>query len=200
VNGGPDRPARGVTVAEYDPNWPPRYGDVLPLTEMRDTVQQSQVYVFEIGTWSLYDLSAAWQPDAPQAQTPLATFGDTLTLEGFSVRQSGSDFVVTLQWRVRSVPAQPLTAFVHIYDRDGKLLAQHDGPPGQNGAPVNTVPLVLWQAGDRIKDVHTILLRDPLPGGYTVAAGLYDPATVRRLPARIPEGVPLRDDLYVLTQ
>lgn len=201
VNGGPDRPARGVTVAEYDPNWPPRYGEALPLTAMRDTLQHNQVYIFEIGSWSLRDLSAVWQPAAQQVQAPLATFSDTLVLEDTAVQQSGSNLVVTLQWQVRSVPMEPLTAFVHVYDRAWKLLAQHDGPPGQNGAPANYVPLPLWQAGDRIRDVHTIPLGAPLPpDGYTIAAGLYDPATMKRLPGRTPEGDALRDDLYVLGQ
>ena len=81
VNGGPDRPARGVTVAEYDPNWPPRYGNALPLTDMRQTLQDNEVAVFEINTWSLRDLSAAWQPNAQSIQTPLATFGTLLILE-----------------------------------------------------------------------------------------------------------------------
>ena len=199
VNGGPDRPARGVTLAEYDANWPPRYGEALPLTDMRDTLQHNQVYAFEIDTWSLRDLSAIWQPDAKQVQTPLVTFGDLLALESTRVQENDGDLAVTLQWQVRSVPAQPLTAFVHVYDRAGKLLAQHDGPLGQNGTPVNYVPLALWQPGDGIQEVHTISLSAPLPPeGYTIAAGLYDPATVQRLPARAPDGTPLRDDLYVL--
>ena len=199
VNGGPDRPALGGTVTEYDPNWPPRYGEVIPLTAMRDTVQDNQVYVFEIGTWSLRDLSAAWQPDAQQVQAPLATFGDLLALESTHVQENYGDLAVTLQWQVRGVPEQPLAAFVHVYDRAGKLLAQHDGPLGQSGAPVNYVPLTLWHAGDGIQDVHTIPLSTPLPpDGYTIAVGLYDQATVQRLPARTLDGTPLRDDLYVL--
>jgi hypothetical protein len=199
VNGGPDRPARGGAVTEYDPNWPPRYGEALPLTAMRDILQHNQVYVFEIGTWSLRDLSAIWQPDTQQVQAPLATFGDALMLTGTTVQQSGSDLVVTLQWQVRTVPAEPLTAFVHVYDRAGKLLAQHDGLLGQNGAPVDYVPLALWRPGDVIQEVHGLSLNAPPPAdGYTIAAGLYDPTTVKRLPARTPDGTPLRDDLYVL--
>ena len=100
---------------------------------------------------------------------------------------------------LRSVPEGPLAAFVHVYDRTGKLLAQHDGPLGQSGFPTNNIPLALWHAGDGIQDVHTVPLSTPLPAdGYTVAVGLYDPATVQRLPARSPSGAALRDDLYVL--
>jgi hypothetical protein len=198
VNGGPDRPARGVTVADYDPNWPPRYGDALPVSAMRDALEQSQVYVFEIDTWSLRDLSALWQPDAPSGPAPLATFGDALALEDAVVRQDAEDLAVTLQWKVRQVPAQPLTAFVHVYDREGKLLAQHDGPLGRNDAPTDYVPISQWQAGDKIGDLHTIPLQSPLPDGYTVAAGLYDPATVTRVPAHNAEGAALPDNVYVL--
>lgn len=201
VNGGPDRPARGVTVADYDPNWPPRYGDPLPVSAMRDILEQNQVYVFEIGSWSLRDLSAAWQPNAPPGPAPLATFGDAMILEDAAVQQGGSDLVVTLDWWVRSVPQEPLTAFAHVYDDAGNLLAQHDGPLGQDSSPANYVPISLWQAGDKIRDVHTIPLQSSsLPDGHTIAVGLYDPATLIRVPARTTDGTELPNDLYVLGQ
>jgi hypothetical protein len=199
VNGGPDRPARAVTVPEYDAGWPPRYGDPLPLADMRDTLQHNQVYVFEVGDWSLRDLSAAWEPNAPQVQPPLAVFGDALVLEAADARQEPGQLIVSLKWRFQKVPSQPLTAFVHVYDSAGKLLAQHDGPLGRSGAPADYAPSSLWQAGDAIQDVHTIPLQSPLPSdGYTIAAGLYDPATVERVAARTPEGAALPDNLYVV--
>ena len=100
---------------------------------------------------------------------------------------------------MRSVPAAAITAFAHVYDREGKLIAQHDGEIGQNGAPTPYIPLSLWQAGDRIQDTHVIALDTPLPAdGYTVAVGLYDPTTLERLPARAPDGTGLRENLYVL--
>jgi hypothetical protein len=201
VNGGPDRPARGVVVADYDPNWPPRYGEVLPASAMRETLQHNQVYAFEIGTWSLRSLSAALQPDATQAQAPLASFGDDLVLEDAAVQQSQRNLTVALAWHVQEVPSQPLTAFAHIYDRTGKLLAQHDGPLGRGDSPVDYFPLSSWQPGDRIQDVHVIPLQSSLPSdGYTIAVGLYDPTTVKRLPAHSRDGAPLPDDIYVLGQ
>jgi len=201
VNGGPDRPALGVIVTDYDPNWPPRYGDALPASAMRDTLQHNQVYVFEIGSWSLPGPVGGWQPNASPTPLPLATFGDVLVLEEAAVQPGAGDLVVTLQWQVQQVPAQPVTAFVHVYDRDGKLLAQHDGPLGQEGSPVNYIPISLWQAGDRIRDVHAIPLQSSsLPEDYAVAVGLYDPATVTRLPARSAQGTALSNDLYVVGQ
>jgi len=201
VNGGPDRPARGVAVTAYDSNWPPRYGDALPLSAVRDTLRQTQVYVFEIASWTLRDLSKVWRPNVSQNAPPLVTFGDLLALQSGTVHRAGSDLVVTLLWQVQASPPLPLTAFVHVYDRTGRLVAQHDGTPGQNGAQSVYAPLALWQAGDVIQDVHAIPLGAPLPPeGYTLAVGLYDPATVERLPARGLDGAELRDDLYVLAQ
>jgi hypothetical protein len=201
VNGGPDRPARGVTVADYDPNWPPRYGDALAVSALRDILKRDHVYVFEIGSWSLRDLSAAWQPNAEPSPTSLATFADALVLEDAAVQQRGNDLVVTLQWRVRQVPPQLPTAFAHVYDEAGNLLAQHDGPLGRNDAPADYVPISLWQAGDKIRDVHAIPLQSsPLPNSYTVAVGLYDPATMKRVHARSDEDAALPDDLYRLRQ
>jgi hypothetical protein len=170
----------------------------LPLDAIRDTLQHNQVYAFEIDSWSLRDLSAIWQPAASKVEAPLATFGDALELEDIDLKQIGDDLVVALQWRVLNLPAQSLTAFVHVYDREGKLLAQHDGPPGQNNAPTNYIPQTLWQAGDGIRDTHTIALGSPMPADYTISVGVYDTATVQRLPARTPEGIALRDDLYVV--
>jgi hypothetical protein len=201
VNGGPDRPARGVVVTDYDPNWPPRYGDALVASAMRDTLQDNQVFVFEIGSWSLRDLSAIWQPNAPPSSAPLATFGDVLVLEKAAIQQGAGDLAVTLQWQVQQVPTQPVTAFVHVYDQDGKLLAQHDGQVGQEDSPANYMPISLWQAGDKIRDVHTIPLQSSsLPEDYSVAVGLYDPTTVIRLPARSAQGTALPNDLYVVGQ
>jgi hypothetical protein len=199
VNGGPDLPARGVSIAEYDPNWPPRYGEALPVTSVRDTLKHNQVYVFEIGTWSLRELSAAWQPGAEPVQAPLATFGDALSLVDAAAQPRDASLVVTLQWQVQEPPSQPLTAFAHVYDREGKLLAQHDGPLGRNDAPADYAPFSLWRPDDKIQDVHTISLQSPLRSDdYTIAVGLYDPTTMKRLPALTPEGAQLLDNLYVM--
>jgi hypothetical protein len=199
VNGGPDRPVRGVTVAEYDAGWPPRYGAALPLSGVRDALKDNEMYAFEIGDWSLRDLSAIWRPAASGVGHALAAFGDNLILEDARYEQRPGALVVTLLWRVRNAPVQPVTAFAHVYGRDGRLLAQHDGAPGQNDAPVNYAPAALWQAGDVIRDVHTIPLAEPLPeDGYAVAVGAYDPATVERLPARAVDGALLADGLYPL--
>jgi hypothetical protein len=199
VNGGPDRPARGIAVVEYDAAWPPRYGEVLPLAAMPDTLRDSQVYIFETASWSMRDLSAIWQPHALPAQALQATFGDALALEEATVQQNPGELAVSVQWQVLTPPPGPITAFVHVYDRDGRLLAQHDGPLGQNKAPVTYVPQALWQPGDRIRDLHAIPLGDPLPNdGYTVAVGLYDSNTVQRLLARTPDGATLPNDLYML--
>jgi hypothetical protein len=99
------------------------------------------------------------------------------------------------------VPPQLPTAFAHVYDEAGNLLAQHDGPLGRNDAPADYVPISLWQAGDKIRDVHAIPLQSsPLPNSYTVAVGLYDPATMKRVHARSDEDAALPDDLYRLRQ
>jgi hypothetical protein len=42
-------------------------------------------------------------------------------------------------------------------------------------------PTSQWEAGDQVEDVHAISLpADLVPGSYTIAVGLYNPATGQR--------------------
>jgi uncharacterized membrane protein YeaQ/YmgE (transglycosylase-associated protein family) len=201
VNGGPDRPAAGRAVPEYNAGWPPRFGEVLPVTSMREILRHAEVFVFESDSWTLHNLSAIWQPDTPASRAPLATFGDLLDLEGVTLRQAGGDLTATVQWRLRQPVGQPLTAFVHVYDQTGKLVAQHDGALGRSGSPVDYLPFSLWQTGDLILDSHLVPVGFPvLPDDYRVAVGIYDPVTLARLPVRTPQGDAQQEDLYVVSQ
>jgi hypothetical protein len=57
------------------------------------------------------------------------------------------------------------------------------------------MPFWKFQKGDQVEDVHPIdltgLARDQV---YTLAVGLYDPATGQRLPAKAPRGHPVSDN------
>ena len=94
------------------------------------------------------------------------------------VEKSGADGILNaeLVWQVERPWVVTPAVFVHLYDAAGALVAQHDGPPGDG-----RVPVTLWNTGDILREVHPI----PLPAGlppatYTLAVGLYDPATGER--------------------
>jgi hypothetical protein len=60
--------------------------------------------------------------------------------------------------------------FVHLLAADGKLLGQADGPPAR--------PLSTWEDGDFVVDERPIALP---AGAASIALGLYEPDTGRRL-------------------
>ncbi len=85
---------------------------------------------------------------------------------------------VRLRWRALAAVGRDYTAFVQLLDRDGTLVAQHDGVPLAGYAPTST-----WQPGRTVNDRHSVPLRSDLPPGeYQLVVGLYDPATGQRLP------------------
>lgn len=113
-------------------------------------------------------------PAAPE-RTINARLGDFATLAGSTVRINGNTIRVELAWQAeREVEAQ-YTVFVHLVDADGKIVAQSDQQPGGGDAPTTA-----WTAGLRIGDAHT-LTAPAIPAGARLIAGMYDPATGKRV-------------------
>ena len=111
-------------------------------------------------------------------------FGDPawVRLNGYGLPrqvQPGGSLLVALEWESLAPVTQSYQVFVHLLDSSGAKLAQRDGQPVLWLRPTNT-----WQPGERIVDRYGLLLPDELPTGeYTVAVGLYDPATGERQPS-----------------
>jgi hypothetical protein len=70
---------------------------------------------------------------------------------------------------------RPYTAFVHLLDEHGALVAQLDRPPA--GYPTND-----WRVGEVVIDQYVVPLPVELPPGvYTLATGFYYLPTLERL-------------------
>lgn len=198
VNGGPRRPASGVTAAAFEPGWV-TYGDQVTLEQVRHFLAEDYIYLCDLAAWRVFDLSAHWrvgqEADAPGEDW--IVFGEDIVLAGYDVRHEEDVLKVTLDWRCVATPKQSYTVFVHLYGpTPGPPVAQQDGPPVHN-----YVPTAFWQAGDRIYDEKTIALPANLPAGeYTLGAGLYDSATGERLPAIGPDGQRYPNDTVTLYQ
>jgi hypothetical protein len=96
---------------------------------------------------------------------------------------SGQILPVEFRWLPIESPGADYNLFLQLLDGDGKLVAQHDGPP--NGGYTLTSA---WSPGQEIIDRHGLALPSDLPAGtYQLIAGLYDPNTGQRVPAQ-PEG------------
>lgn len=118
------------------------------------------------------------------------TFGPAIRLTGFNLAPdvveggsiaAGQPLTVTLLWEATGEPGKPYTVFTQLLDADGKLVAQHDGPPAGGRSPTSG-----WLPGDRVADEHRIELPKTLPPGtYRLITGLYDAAGQRLL---LPDG------------
>src|SRR5262245_63369138 len=57
--------------------------------------------------------------------------GAAIELVGYDVRPDGGDLRVTLYWRALARPDFDYSAFVHLIDRNGRIVAQQDHAPGE---------------------------------------------------------------------
>ncbi|MEZ4641265.1 MAG: hypothetical protein R3E31_00735 [Chloroflexota bacterium] len=123
-------------------------------------------------------------PDAPRLsflgeagaspETPIS-FADAITLRGWSLAADADTLSVTMGWQAAAAMTADYTAFVHVLDAQGNLVAQLDRQP--NGYPTHD-----WRAGEIVVDRYVVPLPAALPpGAYTVETGFYELATLRGL-------------------
>lgn len=120
------------------------------------------------------------------------TLNGSIQLMGYEVGpppQDGS-LDITLYWQALASPGEPATAFVHLLNPEGQLVAQNDVPPA-NGL----YPTWAWQPGEVVLSYHRLALPAGLPPGeYSLLAGLYHPADGARLPVQNADNQPLPND------
>jgi len=107
--------------------------------------------------------------------------GDSIALQGSDVGCTANQVSVALLWEARKATAENLTRFVQVEDSAGNVRGSVDGAP-RGGS----MPTVLWEQGDAIRDAVIITPQSPLaPGRYVVRVGFYT-ADSSRLPT--PQG------------
>ena len=152
-----------------------------------------------------YDLVARWEGSDVAATVgrvkaplpPVTPTGEWAPLSGGTSAQvwaeplrwcRGDALTVPLAWQAGGPIVPDQTAFVHVRDAQGGIVAQADGQP-VNGL----YPTGLWSAGDVIADVRTLPAdKQPANGTYDLVIGLYDSAGARFPiddgPRRTPDG------------
>jgi len=110
--------------------------------------------------------------------------GGSIELLGYEVSAArpGEFLYVTLYWHCLASVEKDYTVFNHLLAprADGAQVAQQDGPPA-NGL----YPTSWWRPGEVIVDRHVIAVPpDTPPGEYQLAVGLYEFATMQRLPVQ----------------
>lgn len=113
-----------------------------------------------------------------------ASFGEIARLRGYDLAGTSADhsqpYTLTLYWE--ALNQQPLetnyTVFTHLLDKDGKVIAQHDGIPAGGNEPTSS-----WVARQIVIDQHALVFLEgsDYAGLATLEVGLYNPLTFQRL-------------------
>jgi 4-amino-4-deoxy-L-arabinose transferase-like glycosyltransferase len=148
-------------------------------------------------------LPYAWvhSPDArPPAPQPVnVRLGRAIELVGYRLAQSevspGDTLLLTLYWRAETPVEGAYAVFTHLQRPDGELVAQQDNPPRRGAYPTD-----IWSPGTLVEDPYEIQVPlEAKPGEYTLSTGMYDPATMERLPVETADGERLPNDRLELT-
>ncbi|MFZ5919405.1 MAG: glycosyltransferase family 39 protein [Chloroflexota bacterium] len=115
---------------------------------------------------------------------PLARLGQSIQLRGFRLDHEtgpllpGDTLHLSLYWQTDAPLTVGYTVFTHLLDPAGQLRGQQDNPPLDGSYPTSA-----WLPGELLVDRYAIPLSpDAPPGAYHLAVGLYDAATLDRLP------------------
>jgi hypothetical protein len=137
---------------------------------------------------------------------PLETeFGSGVRLMGYDLSAEatapGDTLPMTLYWQARHPVESRYKVFTHLLGQaynaqtDSFLWGQQDGEPVNGTRPTST-----WRTGEVIIDRYAIPVDAGAPPGvYAIEIGLYDPATLVRLPVLDGRGQPVADHL-ILTE
>jgi hypothetical protein len=126
---------------------------------------------------------AVAEPDIPRRID--FRLGDRITLLGYELTRT-DPATLTLYWRAEAPIENGYTVFVHALDADGEIIAQFDSPPLDGLYTTDA-----WQSGQNIRDPHILTLPDST---QALAVGLYDPASLTRLPVSDASGERIPDD------
>ncbi|MGC8879507.1 MAG: hypothetical protein ACP5R2_09805 [Anaerolineae bacterium] len=115
----------------------------------------------------------------PLTITVQATLGDMFRLETVHVPVSitpGGAMPIEMRWRAIAAPDADYNIFAQLLDKDGRPIAQHDGPPVGGYAPTRT-----WGIGERVHDRRALILPPNAAGSYRFIVGMVNPISGQRL-------------------
>jgi len=192
-------PANAVAWGYYtlraDPSFPTgAYTGTLALVDPVTGAMQGHKAVLGQVTVSQFPCTFAIPPDAARAVRVNALFGDDLRLLGYRLSQEDDRLTLTLYWRAERRMETAYKIFVHVFDPATQVpVAQDDAMPRRWAYPTT-----FWGPGEVVTDVISISLEGVPVGAYGVALGVYDPATMGRLPVVDGAGQPQPDGRLVL--
>ncbi len=181
--------APGQPVSLY--TWP--FGD---LEFVPSLLAEAEMVVVQDGRLARGDLEPEPYPlyvrytsaARPEVGAPV-NFGDRFWLHSGTVTLLDEQMVqVDLVWQKNGTDLPTEVAFLHVLDANG-LVTQNDAPPGGLNWYAHW-----WQPDQWVQEQRILVLPEPFdPTRHTIRVGLYDPATLARLPVIGPGGENLGD-------
>jgi len=142
------------------------------------------------------------EPDEPSPQVAarvdltggISLLGYDLVISEDQPVGTGSRVGLYLYWQTTDPLTESLKVFVHLFDVQGDLIAQHDSVPA-----LWTYPTYLWEVSEKIVDFHPLVFNETLGRGpYTICVGLYN-SDIGRVPVLAPSGTPTGDCIALET-
>jgi hypothetical protein len=139
----------------------------------------------------------------PVQRTLRVTLDENIQLIGYDLDRTelipGQILQLTLHWQATAPISKRYTVFAHIIGgmnpaTQSPVWAQLDNEPAGGSRPTTT-----WQIGATIDDRYGLMLPpDAPPGEYALEVGMYDPATLERLPVHDSTGARIQEDRVLL--
>lgn len=144
-------------------------------------------------------VASAREPEYTIEHPLYYNLGDQMALVGYEME--GGEFNVgclglTLYWQALANMGEDYTAFIHLVDEEGQMLAQDDSQP-RNGF----YPTSFWDEGEIVEDEHSVCYPlDLQPGNYDLMVGVYLLETMQRLPSFGADGNRILNDQIKLRE
>ncbi|MGE5603547.1 MAG: hypothetical protein ACM30E_10880 [Nitrososphaerales archaeon] len=121
------------------------------------------------------------QADLTGLQPLDAAFDERISLLGWSATRDAADtgrLRVDLAWRSDGRSTTDYTAFIHLLDAGGQIVAQSDQPPGGDKNPTTR-----WVPGETVRTTAYLKLDPVLDlAAMRLRVGLYEPVSGKQLP------------------
>ncbi|MEN6478312.1 MAG: glycosyltransferase family 39 protein [Anaerolineales bacterium] len=175
--------------------WP--YGDTAAVLQR---APKGQVIDVQPGAWERGDLESearllyTWievGATAEPAQPLAERWAGGPTLDGYTLEREAGELRLALWWRAEAPIDHDYTVFCQAIV-DGALVGQADGPPA-----LGLLPTSQWNEYAGVIDRRTISVDNDATSRAELYVGLYDLATMQRLPLLAPDGE-ITDQTYVV--
>lgn len=176
--------------------WP--YGDTAAVISR---LPSGQVLDVRRGAWERGDLETEARPmylwvqvgaAEPPTVATQARWAGGIVLEGYTLDRHDGQIDVALWWRAEQPVERDYTVFCQAIDQ-GALVGQADGQPALGLAPTS-----IWHAHSGIVDRRVLSVDNDGASHSAVHVGLYDLATMERLPLVSIDGEETNETQLVL--